>query len=180
MPTTSFESFPYIAKPDARVLILGSMPSVASIKAGMYYAHPRNTFWRILASLCDSPPLEDTESRISFLHEKHIALWDSARECIREGSADHTIREVKPNDLASIFGKCPDIRHIFLNGTKAHELFERYTSLTIPPTFTGLPCTLLPSTSPANTIPYELKLKSWKIVCETADFSPLSDRRITE
>ncbi len=43
--------FPPIAGPDARILILGSLPSQRSIAAGEYYAHPQNAFWRIMQEL---------------------------------------------------------------------------------------------------------------------------------
>lgn len=36
---------------DSRILIVGSMPSVISLKEQMYYANKNNRFWKILEEI---------------------------------------------------------------------------------------------------------------------------------
>lgn len=128
----------------SRVLLLGTMPSPASREQGFYYGHPQNRFWRVLAAIFDEPVPRAIEEKRDMLLLHHVALWDVLASCEIEGASDASIRDAQPNDLARIFDAA-DIRTVFATGTKAGELYRKL----IEPTL-GVPCTTLPSTSPAN------------------------------
>jgi len=80
--------FPPIADVHARVLILGSLPGQASLRAGEYYAHPRNPFWRILGELTGTPAERPYAERAQALRRAGIV----------EREAEGVWR--LPNDLA--------------------------------------------------------------------------------
>lgn len=128
----------------SRVLLLGTMPSPASREQGFYYGHPQNRFWRVLAAIFDEPAPRTIEEKRDMLLRHHVALWDVLASCEIEGASDASIRDAQSNDLARIFDAA-EIRAVFATGTKAGELYRKL----IEPTL-GVPCTTLPSTSPAN------------------------------
>src|SRR5689334_9011511 len=77
---------PPIVAPDARVLILGSFPSEASLAARQYYAHPRNHFWPVLAALLNEPLVEMSyPARTATVRAHRIAIWDTIVACERKG-----------------------------------------------------------------------------------------------
>lgn len=142
---------------ESKILILGSFPSVKSREAGFFYGHPQNRFWKVLAAVFDADVPTTIEEKKAFLLENHIAVWDVIKSCDIEGSSDSSIRNVVPNDLSLILDSA-DIRHIYVNGKKAEELYKKY----IYPD-SGRKAICLPSTSPANAAwNLEKLIKEWR------------------
>lgn len=129
---------------NCRILILGSLPSVKSRQQQFYYGHPQNRFWKVLGGVYGCPVPETVEEKKEFLLSHHIALWDVIRECEIQGSSDASIKNVVPNDLSEILVRCP-VSRILCNGRAAASYYHKYMEPA-----TGMPCVVLPSTSPAN------------------------------
>lgn len=92
----------------ARVLILGTAPSVKSLEYKQFYGHPQNYFWRIIYRLfneSDADPIY--ANRLAFLQEHRLALWDVIESCEREGSLDVNIREEIPNRIPDLIQQYP-------------------------------------------------------------------------
>ena len=155
-------AFPPVAPPGARVLVLGSMPSVESLNRGFYYAHPRNAFWRILAEVYGEPLPTGIPEKVALLEHHDIALWDALHSCERQGSLDSAIREPRPNDFEGLFRRCPRIGRILFNGGTAQRLFVKAAGQYLQ----GREWRRLPSTSPAYTLSYERKLALWRQALE--------------
>lgn len=142
--------------PEARVMIVGSMPSVKSLADAQYYAHPRNAFWPILFDVFGVTPTDDYEAKKTLILGNGLALWDAAQSCEREGSLDSNMRDVAYNDFAALYARCPHIHTVLCNGGTAHALFVKSG-------FAGDRRVIrMPSTSPAYTMPYVRKLEIWK------------------
>lgn len=157
-------SFPPIAAPGARLLILGSMPGIASLEAGQYYAHPRNAFWPIMGQLFGAGPGLPYAERAARLQSQGVAVWDVLQLCVREGSLDSNIRDEVPNDFAGFFAAQPGIVRILLNGGKAAASFRRHAAYLLPP---GAQAITVPSTSPAHAArSLDQKLTLWRAALE--------------
>jgi len=162
--------FPFSADKNAHVLILGSMPGRKSLAEQQYYAHPRNAFWPLMGELFGFDASLPYETRLQRLKNNNIALWDVAHQCIRPGSLDADMREVKSNDFSVFFASHPHIRHVFFNGRKAESLFLKLVQPQLPVLYQAFKKTLLPSTSPAHAaLSFTGKLKIWKIVHNTLE-----------
>ncbi len=145
---------------NSHVLILGSFPSVKSRQACFFYGHPQNRFWKVMTQVLGWPNIPaDVEEKSKFLHESHIAMWDTIASCDIIGSSDSSIRNVTANDLSVILDVAP-VERIFCNGTTSYNLYMKY----IYPGL-GREAVKLPSTSPANAAwSVDRLVEAWMII----------------
>lgn len=126
------------------------------MRAAEYYAHPQNQFWRLLGTLLREPLAEmDYAKRLKTLLRHRIGLWDVIATCRRPGSLDSDIRDEQGNDFDFLHDDCPQLRRIGFNGLKAGRLVRMFDAL-------GYETVLLPSSSPAYTLPFAKKLTYWQ------------------
>ncbi len=136
------------------------MPGKVSIEKNQYYANSRNQFWKIMEILFNEELPEDYRSRLDFLLNRKIALWDVVRDCERRGSLDSDIRNPVVNNFEELFINYPGIKTIYFNGGKAYELFRKYLkNISYCPDLIKLP-----STSPAHTVKLNVKIEKWASV----------------
>jgi TDG/mug DNA glycosylase family protein len=122
------QCFAPVANRHAEVLILGSMPGEASLRASRYYGHPQNAFWPIMAEVVGFDAALPYTRRLAALKAAKIALWDVLQSCEREGSLDTRIRrsgEVA-NDFEQFFRTHPRIARVLFNGSRAAECYQRH------------------------------------------------------
>jgi hypoxanthine-DNA glycosylase len=152
------EGLPPIGSPDARLVILGNMPSVLSLASGQYYGNPRNAFWRIIGEVFGCAPDAPYEQRTALLDRNGIAVWDVLKHCRRIGSLDSAIEpdSMLPNDFDTFFATHASVERVYFNGAAAEVNFTRLVKLELPATMR------LPSTSPAQTMRYADKLATWR------------------
>jgi hypoxanthine-DNA glycosylase len=159
--------FPPIAAADARVLVLGSMPSIASLAREQYYGHPQNAFWPIMGRLFGAGPELPYDQRKAILIKHGVAVWDVLQSCRREGSLDASIERDSetPNDFAAFFRKHSQVGVVFFNGQKAESAFRRHVLAQLEALDRELQFVRLPSTSPAHAgRSFQEKLRAWRSV----------------
>lgn len=163
MNDTRASGFAPVWRADARILILGSLPGVASIAATQYYAHPRNQFWPMLQALFAIDAAAPYAVRLEQLQAAGIALWDLLESAERPGSLDSAIvaDSMQINDLSALIARLPQLHTLALNGAKAAQLLQRYQKATPLPAH--LRMLALPSTSPAHAaLSFTQKLQQWQ------------------
>jgi hypoxanthine-DNA glycosylase len=156
---------PPIARPDARMFVLGSLPGDASLAARRYYAHPTNQFWRLLGSaIGEELQLLSYEDRLTRLTERRIGLWDVIASASRPGSLDQAIREAAHNRIDHLLHDFPELRAIAFNGATAAAVGRKLIGE--PPAHIAL--IDLPSSSAANTRAFAEKVAAWAALNEFA------------
>ncbi|MGD1821515.1 MAG: DNA-deoxyinosine glycosylase [Pleomorphochaeta sp.] len=150
--------FKPIYRKNSKILILGSAPSVISLKKYEYYGNKRNRFWDIISDIYSRSPFETYDEKINFIINNNIFLWDVVNTCERKGSLDSDIRDVIVNDLIKVLDKNESLRVVMFNGKKAYNLYKKHIHY-YP---INIDFIVLPSTSPAYTLAYEKKLVTWK------------------
>lgn len=159
------ESFAPVARRDARVLILGTLPGPESWRRRQYYAHPWNAFWRIMGELFGASPDQPYRVRLATLRSRGVALWDVCQSAYRPGALDADIRRdsIEANDFAGFYATHRQIRLVCFNGQTAAELYRRRVLPGLPAPWPELARTALPSTSPAHAgLCFAQKLERWR------------------
>ncbi|WP_239804852.1 DNA-deoxyinosine glycosylase [Croceicoccus hydrothermalis] len=153
-------SFAAVTTPETRVLLLGSLPGEASLRAQRYYAHPRNQFWHLVGGAIgvDLDALS-YDARLAVLRIAGIGLWDVARTARRSGSLDSAMRDVEGNPLAALAATLPALRLIGFNGGTAARIGRRMLRGDAPALLT------LPSSSPAYCrVTRDDKAREWNAI----------------
>ena len=156
-PSATLTGLAPVIDAGVRILVLGSLPGAASLKAGQYYAHPRNRFWPLIAALTGEDmvaiPYPD---RLDLLRKHRIGLWDVFGECERKGSLDSAIRKPAANDFERLRQLCPSLQVVGFNGQAAGKFAPQFAAQ-------GYRTVVLPSTSPAHAaMSFDDKLQVWK------------------
>ena len=162
--------FAPIARRDAATLLLGSLPGQRSLQMRQYYAHPHNTFWKLIQAIFDAgdDPLPYMR-RVRMFTRNRIALWDVLAAAKRPGSLDSSIEHAsaRANDFPEFFRAHPHVRRVFFNGRKAEELYRRFVLPRLGAEFAEIRYECLPSTSPAHAgMPFAKKLEKWRKIKE--------------
>ena len=162
-------SFPPVVNKTCKVLILGSMPGLDSLRFQQYYGHKRNSFWHIIFSLTSTEASDDYRVKKKCLLKNKIAVWDVLKSCDRKGSLDSAIKKksIVTNDFKNFFKMYPSIRTVFFNGATAQNEFNKRVVPELKESFGYIKYHRLPSTSPAMAMmTREEKLSKWSLITQ--------------
>jgi hypoxanthine-DNA glycosylase len=140
-------------------LFLGNAPSVQSLARQQYYGNPRNAFWPIMGALLGFSPDAPYGERTAAMVAAGYAVWDVLAFCRRTGSLDSAVERdsMMVNDFERLFAMWPSIRRVYFTGGEAESNYRRLAFVA-----PGVEYVRLPSTSPAHTVPFAIKLAAWR------------------
>lgn len=157
--------FDPVVDASTRLLILGSLPGDASLKAAQYYGHPQNAFWRLIGGVIGldlaALPYDD---RLAALKAAGVGLWDVIASAERPGSLDAAIRRPEAADLRGLVAGLPDLRAVAFNGGTAARLGRAMLA-----DAAGVSLIALPSSSPAHARPFAEKAAAWAVLARSLD-----------
>jgi TDG/mug DNA glycosylase family protein len=157
--------FAPVVDADTRLLILGSLPGNASLKAAQYYAHPRNGFWRLIGgALSEDLSVLPYADRLERLKARGVGLWDVIASAERAGSLDAAIRSPQAADLRGLVQSLPHLKAVAFNGGLATKLGRRILAGLDDVTLIDLP-----SSSPAHTRSLSEKAARWAVLRDPLD-----------
>jgi len=162
---TLLTGFEPVIKKNCRVLILGSMPGVASLQQQQYYAHPRNVFWAIMEQLYGIDRGSSYDERCTLLTDRGVGIWDVLRTCKRVGSLDSSIDNAseQANDFIRLFSTNNSLKAVFFNGGAAERLYKKHVLCLPGIDQYHLLYQRMPSTSPAYAaMRFDQKLDLWR------------------
>ena len=157
--------FPARVNATTKILILGSMPGVISLKETQYYAHPRNGFWQIIDNLFGVDHRLPNNQRLEALLAKQVGLWDVVHQCVRPGSLDSSIvkNSVTANNFAALSTRLKQLQTIAFNGQAAAKLFKSHVIGKQHFNLEHIRLVTLPSSSPAHaSLSIEEKTTRWR------------------
>ena len=94
-------------------------------------------------------------ARLPVLLRNGIALWDVLHQCERAGALDSDIRKAMHNDFDQVTRLARGLRRVCFNGQTAGRFAPLFADW-------GYETLVLPSSSPAYTLAFEMKLMRWR------------------
>ena len=186
------KSFDAVYDGNAKILMMGTIPSAGGVKYGFFYMSKVNYFWQYLTQTLqtdnfvelanayreayNTPQAEVCKQNVKqALYKNHIALYDVINTCERVGSADNEIVSSTNNSAQSIFQIIkdnPSIKMIFVNSYEVEKRLKQILGedgikqLQKMMNIDTLPYTRILSPSPFCRFTYseEQILENWKII----------------
>lgn len=186
------KSFDAVYDGNAKVLMMGTIPSAGGVKYGFFYMSKVNYFWQYLTQTLktdnfvelanayreayNTSKAEECKQNVkNALYKNHIALYDVINTCERVGSADNEIVSSTNNSAQSIFQIIkdnPSIKMIFVNSYEVEKRLKQILGedgikqLQQMMGIETLPYTRILSPSPFCRFTYteEQILDNWKII----------------